>query len=193
VLARPTMELGDPGRHRDRKLRDIPPGYHDPYLRMASKSSSRSKRVPTQRLPVGGLEEIRSRIAASRDAIALQSRPDHDRLGRRPTALRVSRGRGYASRNESVRQTTEAPTTRISPTRPRQMAASLTRSRAPFKLTLRVHRDPRDRPGAIPRPNADRKNHGRLPRPAGDHGRDDPGTVTPDQFDSTALAPGRSD
>jgi hypothetical protein len=97
----------------------------------------------------------------------------------------LSRGEGNASRNESVLQTTEAPTTRISPTRPRQMAAYLTRGRAPFKLTPRVDQDPRDRPGAIPHPKRGQEKPWPTPRPAGDHGRGRSRDGDPDQFDST--------
>jgi hypothetical protein len=75
--------------------------------------------------------------------------------------------------------------TSISPIRPRQMAASLSRSRASFKLTLTVHHDPRDRPGAIPHPKRGQRIHRRLSQPAGDHHRGRPRDCDPDQFDST--------
>src|SRR5205085_10506976 len=82
--------------------------------------------------------------------------------------------------------TTEAPTTKISPTRARPLVASTTRSRAFFnKLILRVHQDPRIVPARSLTRTAGRKNHGRLPRCASDHGRGRSRDRDPDQFDST--------
>ena len=182
-LARPTG-----GARRSRPTSgphapDPPPWYQDSDLMRHQRFHlDRSEPRPNARRSEGSR---RSRIAASRYATALQSRSDHDRLGRRPTSLRVPRREGNASRDGSVRQTTEAATTRISPTRPRPIVASLTRSRTSCKLTPRLIRIPGIAPGRSPTRHADRKNHGRLPRPAGGHGRERTQDCDPHRFDST--------
>ena len=154
LFARPVILPRRPGRHPDLKLRTFLQGT------MTRSSRGIKEFVSIEGSPDPRLAARRARGDPGSSHRATRSRPitlgPPGSGGDRPLPGSLE-ATGTRPGNDSVRQTTEAPTTRISPTRPRQMAASLTRSRTSFKLTLRVHQDRRDRSGAIPHPKCGQK------------------------------------
>jgi hypothetical protein len=168
---------------------DAPPGYHDSDL-------MRHRRV---RLDQGWPRRNACRSAGSRRSrIAAQS--DRAQIARTTTGSGGDRTLSGTLKARGTRpETTRSG--RRSRRRPPGSARPglagwrhpLTWSRATFKLTLRVHQDPRDRPGAIPHPKRGQNNPWPPPVLRAAMVGDDPGTVTPNNSTRPALAPGRSD